>query len=64
MNKDELSKEAIKSWLEYGQAINDVFGLKGDILPFQNNFDSDDSQQLLSFISYVQNETKSLRESE
>lgn len=64
MLSEELKKETIKVWLEYGEAIKKAFNLNGFIKaePVIKILQTEDEKKIKRFIEYIKDETKEISE--
>lgn len=68
MENTDLSNEAIKVWLEYGQAIIEAFGLNIESLiiaePLNKILETTDEKKIKDFVSYIKQAIITLKKSE
>ena len=59
MSLQELRNEAIKSFVEYGEAMREAFNLQGDLLasPLINTLKSGDKEKIKEFLADVKKDT-------
>ena len=60
----ELEKEATEAWVNYGKAIQKVFGFKGFIVagPLLKVISTGSEEKVRRFISYVKAKTEELQD--
>ena len=63
MSLEELRDEAIKAYVEYGEAIKEVFHLQGDLLasPLINTLKTGDEEKIKEFIVEAKRQTAQFR---
>jgi len=59
MSLEELRKEAIKAYVEYGEAMKEAFNLKGNLLaaPLINTLKSGEEKKIKEFIAEAKKQT-------